>query len=114
MTVREEGSRDQQWSNIPYWPGGLGKDHYNPARFSGFRTQILKQYFSKMNQKCVLLGNDELRSVYSFEREREREGGDFIVKYLYSIYGVSPPNVFNTLRTGDADLCFYITTVQDG
>jgi len=21
---------------------------------------------------------------------------------------------FNTLRTGDADLCFYITTVQDG
>jgi len=22
--------------------------------------------------------------------------------------------IFNTLRTGDADLCFYITTVQDG
>jgi len=24
------------------------------------------------------------------------------------------PEVFNTLRTGDADLRFYITTVQDG
>ena len=22
--------------------------------------------------------------------------------------------IVNTLRTGDADLCFYITTVQDG
>ena len=24
------------------------------------------------------------------------------------------PNVINTLWTGDADLCLYITTVQDG
>jgi len=23
-------------------------------------------------------------------------------------------SIFNTVRTGEADLCFYITTVQDG
>ena len=32
---------------------------------------------------------------------------------LTPVYGVKEVCI-NTLRTGDADLCFYITTVQDG
>jgi len=30
------------------------------------------------------------------------------------LYETKAPIVFNTLRTGDADLRFYVTTVQDG
>ena len=29
-------------------------------------------------------------------------------------FEICPQNFLNTLRTGDADLRFYITTVQDG
>ena len=29
-------------------------------------------------------------------------------------FRLQPPAIVNTLRTGDADLRFYITTVQDG
>ena len=32
----------------------------------------------------------------------------------YGLFGEESSCYFNTLRTGDADLRFYITTVQDG
>ena len=34
--------------------------------------------------------------------------------YKKNTYSVKCSMFLNTLRTGDADLCFYITTVQDG
>jgi len=43
-------------------------------------------------------------------KTREYREGEIFLNIGQAIYFI----MFNTLRTGDADLRFYVTTVQDG
>ena len=53
-----------------------------------------------------------LETCYDFSRERIFFVGEMLLKSTVLMDFVC--SSVNTLRTGDADLRFYITTVQDG
>ena len=75
-----------------------------------FLVNLLFVWWHCRYSVLLAIDNGRAETVYR-NRERcsvGREGETLLASWLL------PVPTINTLRTGDADLCFYITTVQDG